>query len=287
MNNKVIETGLTVEPASQIELAFQEGNLDAVVNALSANPEAFNRFVKSTELALSESKDMASAVKDRNFIKRIFSSNTSDLAKVLLEQNDVLTRFFVLLQLLTLQTKGNSGILLKICDAIKTSSDVDGQEQGNLQKIAISFLEQNIEAIKAEEIRDKALMKLLKAAESSAAFENSIREAHSRVEKQYLDSSNKLQQAFDSYKKILDGDFESFKLKIEKDIDNQNSLIGTKATSEELKQSIDNLSHDIGKQISIQHDEVQAISLTGKKRDILLGAITLLALVLSIVGLFI
>ena len=291
MTKKVNDEGVIVSPPSSVEIALEKNDLEGAVQALAKDPESFKAFLKSTELALSESKDQAGVIRDRNFFKRLFTSNTSELAKILLEQNDVMTRFYVILQLLTLQTKGNAGYLKRICEAIKLSSDVEGQEQGNLQKIAINFLEQTIEAAKAEEVRDRALMKLLKAAEQTAVFEQSIREAHHKVEEQYLESSINLKQEFDGYKKTLDDDLAGFKKEITNAYENQQRLLEEKATPGQIKNSIDILATDINKMILEQSQafqgEVHYLKTSQRKQIFVVGVISFLALVAGIVSLFI
>ena len=230
---------VVVSPSSEIEEALEQGNITAAVEAIASNPEAIAQFVKSTESVLKEGKDKATIIRDRSFFKKLFSSSTSDLAKLLLEQNDVLTRFFVMLQLLTIQTKGNAKYLSEICSAIKGASEVDDAEGGNLQRIAVNFLEQNIEAAKAERVRDLALMKLLKSAGLNAVFEQDMRTAEAKAEASYEASARQLKNDYDAFVSTVNGK-----------INTQNIELQNKATPQDINNAISSLSESLNQRIN-------------------------------------
>lgn len=252
------EPSMVIIPKSKIEEALETGKIADAVEAITSNPEAFAQFVLSTEIALKEGKDKATIIRDRGFFKRLFSSPSSDLAKLLLEQNDVMTRFFVILQLLTLQSKGNAKYLSKICSAIKSASDAGDVENGNLQRIAVDFLEQNIEAAKAEKVRDLALMKLLKSAELNAVFESDMRSAEAKAEKSYELSSEKLQKEYNAFVSTINGKLNTYKTEldqkatpemIEASLNPLRNAIGGKVTQEDINTSINNLENTLNERI--------------------------------------
>ncbi len=230
---------VAVAPPSQIEEALEQGNITAAVEAIASNPDAIAHFVQSTELALVEGKDKAKVIRDRGFFKKLFSSSTSDLAKLLLEQNDVLTRFFVMLQLLIVQSKGNAKYLSEICSAIKNASEVGDAESGNLQRIAVNFLEQNIEAAKAERVRDLALMKLLKSAELNAVFEQDMRAAEAKAEARYEASTKQLKNDYDAFVSTVNGK-----------INTQNIELQKKATPQDISNAISSLAQTLNQSIN-------------------------------------
>lgn len=258
---------------SPVEKALAQNNITEAVELIGSDTEYFSAFIKSTETALSENKSRAEIIKDRKFFKRLFSSSSSELAQLLLEQNDVMVRFFVMLQLLTLQNKNNISVLTKLCSAIQTDVDTSGKEQGNLQKIAITFLEQNIESIKAEETRDKALIKLLKFAEQNAAFEKRMISAEENAEKRYQESLQKLNNDYAAFKNTIDGKINTIKNELEK-----------KASIEELnsnfKQIRDSLSETASKTDVVDlHNDLTAENHILKKRmrlSIIIGSIALI-----------
>lgn len=239
MTSTNIKTQVAVTLPSDIEKALEQGNIAAAIEAIASNPESMAQFVKSTELALLEGKDNAKIIRDRSFFKKLFSSSTSDLAKLLLEQNDVLTRFFVMLQLLVSQSKGNAKYLSDICSAIKNASDVGDAEGGNLQRIAVNFLEQNIEAAKAERVRDLALMKLLKSAELNAVFEQDMRDAEAKAEARYEKSAKQLKNDYNAFVSTINGK-----------INTQNIELQKKATQLDIDNAISSLSISLNKRIN-------------------------------------
>lgn len=247
---------VVITPKSEIANALERGDIDAALNAMSSDPEAIAQFVESTEIALKEGKEKAVVIRDRGFFKKLFSSPSSDLAKLLLEQNDVMTRFFVMLQLLTLQSEGNAKYLADICTAIKKASDTGDAEEGNLQRIAVTFLEQNIETKKAEKVRDLALMKLLKAAELNAVFESEMRGAEEKAEKKYLDSSNKLKREYESLQNTVKAELDSFRADLaqkaatdafEEFKKSIHTDMNSKATIESMNDGIGNLGNKLSK----------------------------------------
>ena len=290
MSNNTSDNGVIVATPTAVEVALEKDDLEGVVQALAQEPEAFKKFLDSTERALIESKSQAGVIKDRNFFKKLFSSNTADLAKIVLEQNDIMTRFYVILQLLSMQTKGNATYLVKICEAIKSSADVEDQEQGNLQKIAVNYLEQSIEAAKAEEVRDRALKKLLKSAERTALFEQEIREAHKKASKQYEESSESLKKEFDSYSESLKEELSSFEKEIKQAFEDQQKIIDEKATPGQIKNSVEALAKDTDKKIESQSQVLYETILGVKKRlktqGFVMGIISVLALIAGVLALF-
>lgn len=299
-----------VLPVNPVEQALAQNNISEAVDLIAMNPEAFKAFIKSTELALIENKAQAKIVEDRNFFKRLFSSSTSDLARILMDQNDVMVRFFVMLQLLTLQNRNNLSVITKLCSAIKTDVDTSGKEQGNLQKIAVTFLEQNIDTIKSEEIRDKALIKLLKFAEQNAAFEKRMLSAEENAEKRFEVSSQKLKDESVAFKKMMTEEKDSAKASFHKYSDNLQSAfdaytkaiqdeyntlkkkVDEKAPIQDLKNGLDSLSSSISEKAS-QMDVENLVKENKKLKDTLrlslcFGAIALIAslaiIVFSILG---
>ncbi len=139
------------------------GEYDLAVEKIAESPEAFDVLVSSIGKKLQEEKKSVEKIRDRNFFKRLFSSNIKDVASIVLSQNETMSHFFVMLQLTAMATKGNAKVLYRICDCLKRGTDAGELEDSSIRRMAISFMEDNIKALEEEKIRDEAIMKLLKA----------------------------------------------------------------------------------------------------------------------------
>lgn len=207
------EIQITLNHDSELAKYLADGDYDEAVKVLSLYPETFSSLIKITSESIKQSKSSAEAIRDRGWWKKMWSSNSTDLAKIIIDQNGTISNFFVILKLLILQTKGNVKLMTNLCSTIQNFNNVEGKEQDNLSKLAILFLEQNIESIKDEELRDKALKKLLIAAEMTDQFEFRMASEVSEIE-----DSNK------SFKEEINLQLFSFKEEIENklaDIDNK------------------------------------------------------------------
>ena len=148
---------------SEVLELIASGEYDLAVEKISDSPEAFNVLVSSIGKKLQEEKKSAERIRDRDFFKRLFSSNTKDFASIVLSQNETMSNFFVMLQLTAMATKGNAKVLYRICECLKRGTDAGELEDSSIRRMAITFMEDNIKALEEEKIRDEAIMKLLKA----------------------------------------------------------------------------------------------------------------------------
>lgn len=276
-NNEEIVTG-EITQASPVQVALSNGNFEEAVDLISSDPETFRAFITSTELAIKENKSKAVELNGKNWIRRAFTSSTSEFSRLFLEQNDVMGRFFVMLQLLTLQNKNSVSALSKLCTAIQAESETAGTEQGNLQRIAVTFLEQNIEAIKAEETRDRALIKLLKFAEQNAVFEQRITEAERRAEQKFAEATEQLAKDYDNRMTDYHNKMEDLDLKFI-ELNNQISAIDeyTKVVNESVLK--------LGAIMDVSRITIDKLYHDGKTITIILAIIGLISLALSFVAL--
>lgn len=170
-----------------------KGDLDAAVSCLETNgtPEMKN-FIKAIDSALQENKEDAQEVKDRGFWKRLFSSNTKDLGNVIFEQNTVLSALYVLLRVQSFSGESCSKMLAELYSYADKEANTSRVENNNIQKAIIATLEKNANEFHLNELRDKALMKLLKAAENSSCFESDIRIKLGEAQKAFEDSESRI-----------------------------------------------------------------------------------------------
>ena len=87
-------------------------------------------------------------------------------------QNDIMSNFFLLLQVMTFLCKGNSMLLFGLMDSLDKGMDMSNEEQKNLYTFAKSYLQEAIESAKSEELRETALKKLLIHSNELKEFQN-------------------------------------------------------------------------------------------------------------------
>lgn len=160
-----MENKVDITDKKQFVVLVEQGNYENAVKELSENPQAFNEWIKCIGNTIKEGKDKATDIKERGFFKKMFSSNTKDLAEVLLTQNSTLSNFYVLLLLVVHVCKGNAALLSKLCQSIKDDSTLASEESQGLMKLASNFLESNLHDMQNQQLREDAIMKLLKNAQ--------------------------------------------------------------------------------------------------------------------------
>jgi len=152
-----------IMPSEAYQLMLAGKQEDAVRVLLSDNDGSkMLSFVKKTEEALQAHKEHANEVKDRSFWKKLFSNNTKDLADVLCDQNIIMSSFFIMLRLQNISGEACSRMLSELYKYAENEANTTGTENKNIQQAIISTLERNQEEYLANQLRDKALMKLLK-----------------------------------------------------------------------------------------------------------------------------
>lgn len=273
-----------------------KGNIDGAVESLVENGKnEFENFVKSINSALEENREHSTDVKDRGFWKALFSSNTKDLGSILFEQNTLLSALFVLIRLQGLSGEACSKMLSDLYTYAGKEADTTGQEKNNIQNAIIATLEKNVQEFKLDEIRDKALMKLLKAAENSAKFEKDMRVIAGSAKKSYEDSEQKILKDTKDFKKAADEKIKGLKEWTEKNkatydkqiadlkVAYEEELSNVRKTYEakevELKTLVDN---------QIQEFTQDAIQREKRLRRLCLSAISISGVsILAVIGLII
>ena len=161
---------------TELELVPQQNNekddLQLLANEIIQNPNKLQEIIKATSKELKDARTNADEIANRGFFRRLVSSNTKDFAKLMVAQNDIMSNFFLLLQVMTFLCKGNSILLFGLIDSLNKGIDMSNEEQKNLYTFAKSYLQEAIESAKAEELRETALKKLLIHSNELKEFQN-------------------------------------------------------------------------------------------------------------------
>lgn len=179
--DRIIITDLN--PASY--QAMISGRFNDALEMLLRDPEELPRFLKVLDNAVSENKSHALEIKDRNFFKRMLASNTTDLANVAYEQNVVMSAFYLILLLQNTKTEASQKLLAQLYNYADNEAKTTGKEQNNIQRLILDVLNKNAYDHYLDEVRDKALMKLLRSAEYQHQFEDEMREEAKTARENY------------------------------------------------------------------------------------------------------
>ena len=152
-------------------------NLQLLANEIIQNPNKLQEIIQATSNELEAARTNADEIANRSWLKRLFSSNTKDFAKLMVAQNDIMSNFFLLLQVMTFLCKGNSILLFGLMDSLNKGMDMSNEEQKNLYTFAKSYLQEAIESAKSEELRETALKKLLIHSNELKEFQNKSTES--------------------------------------------------------------------------------------------------------------
>lgn len=220
-----------------------QGQYDEAIQVLLNDSQLteFNKFIQAINCDLHENKQHAEDIKDRNFFKRLISSNTKDIGEVLFEQNISLSAFYILLRLLSTSSQKDRKLLLNLYQYAEKEAKVVSNEQTSIQKGIIAILKKNEEDFKQNEIRDRALMKLLKEAQAIEDFKNGLSQLVSKIEQKHKEAERKLQEKYDKDIQSIKTDIKTQKDDINKKIDKTDldNYIKTKVyTKDEVDQKI-------------------------------------------------
>lgn len=136
-------------------------DINSIASEILKDPSKFSSFLAATATQLTDARDKAKELKERNAFKRFFSSSSKDIADIILSQHNILQNFFVLLQTITFVSGRNTALLLTLSDSLRKGIDLNDEEQKNLYAFADSYLRDAIESANNEHIREEALKKVL------------------------------------------------------------------------------------------------------------------------------
>lgn len=290
-------------------------DVQTLINEIMKNPESLKKFVEETNQKLEQNKKEVESIKNKNLISRLFTSSTKDIATALLDQNDTMMKFFQLLQIMTFVSKGNSAMLFGLMESLNRGEQMSSKENGNLFRMAKSFLQQAIDDSKAEELREMALKKLLKNAILLNEFQ---KETEAILSKFILDCEKQIEQCLNNTQKALEENFKQLDISISKEYElikkelntQLNSLVSKTASIQEetqnelnkidefmklTKSDLDNKLEvdflEISKTISCLQSDIVTLKRTTfldtTLYKVIVGTITFIAFILSLISLFI
>lgn len=141
-------------------------DFDKIIEQLTGERGEYyiHEFISILEKQIKSNLSSVDSIKNRNFIKRITSPNIKDIGNILVEQNNIQAMFYIMLQLQTLSGAQCATILKSLTNKVNRKTKQDGDSFNAISNTFIQILEKNNSEACKNEIRDNALMKLLKDA---------------------------------------------------------------------------------------------------------------------------
>ena len=273
---------------TELELVPQQNNekddLQLLANEIIQNPNKLQEIIKATSKELKDARTNADEIANRGFFRRLVSSNTKDFAKLMVAQNDIMSNFFLLLQVMTFLCKGNSILLFGLMDSLDKGLDMSNEEQKNLYTFAKSYLQEAIESAKSEELRETALKKLLIHSNELKVFQeksnDSIEELFSKT-KTIETNVVKLQEFQDETEQSIKNLKEENKT-LKDSFENELKIL-----RQHSDQSLEALSQQTKHWIDSKEKEIEAIICSIRKRTIVFSVVAIISLIIGIVALVI
>ena len=216
--NKTVVAVEEIEPEEIPISKLEKGDFEGLRKLLTGKDRIkyMESLLVGIDNIIKDSQKEASAIKERGIFKRFTNNNVNDIGSVLSKQNVVIACLFLLMQMQSYSIEACNDMLAALSRGIDETSN-DSTEQSLI--IAQTFrdvLEDYKKKLEKDGIRDKALMKLLKAAENSKDFEIGIRAEVAKIKSEYSADVEKLYNINKENQKNLSDTIQRIKKDLEK-----------------------------------------------------------------------
>lgn len=278
-------------------------NLQLLANEIIQNPNKLQEIIKVTSQELEAARTTADEIASRSFLKRLISSNTKDFAKLMVAQNEIMSKFFLLLQVMTFLCKGNSVLLFGLMDSLDKGLDMSNEEQKNLYTFAKSYLQEAIESAKSEELRETALKKLLIHSNELKEFQHNSTKSIEGLSEELKDFKtqtghdiNQLESQLNTWKDSFEKELDGLQNKTGQDINKLESRLNT--WKDDFEKELTGLQNKTNQDLktmdsqtkswkdSIEKDYAGKIA-SLKKRALILFIISIIAMLVGIIALIV
>jgi len=175
---------------------MKDGKIDEAVNKLvtASSADEIMLFCNAFKEEVASNKNRVFEIKDRGFFKSLVSNNAKDIGDVLYQQNILLAACFVLLRLNSSNGEVCARMYAELFSKARQSSSLANEESSEIEEAILATIERNAHEHHMNEVRDKAMMKLLKAASESHDFEARMTTALHEAAEEYKSASAKISQ---------------------------------------------------------------------------------------------
>ena len=149
-------------------------------------------LLESVEKTIESSRKEAASLKDRGLFGRLTSNNVNDIGNVLGKQNIVIACLYLLMQMQSFSIEACNDMLAALYREVDKTSEDTTEQSSIITQTFKDVLEDYRKRLEKDGIRDKALMKLLKAAENTKDFEAGIKDEVERAKSEYKSAIEKI-----------------------------------------------------------------------------------------------
>lgn len=209
LNPAVINGGaLVAEDINYEEIPLdmmQKGDFVGLKRILSGNDRVkyMGLLLESVEKTIESSRKEAASLKDRGLFGRLTSNNVNDIGNVLGKQNIVIACLYLLMQIQSFSIEACNDMLATLYKEVDKTSENSTEQSSIITQTFKDVLEDYRKRLEKDGIRDKALMKLLKAAENSKDFEASIKDELEKAKSEYKSAVEKIYDLSEKNQKQL------------------------------------------------------------------------------------
>lgn len=116
------------------------------------NPDKIGEMIATIGLAINKNKDKLEEIINRPFYKSLFCNRTNDLAKVVIDQNEIIQTYMQIIQQIIFLTGNNATLLLIIMNAIEKQENINTIKDNKYFSIAKEYIGEALKnAIKNKE----------------------------------------------------------------------------------------------------------------------------------------
>lgn len=193
INEKVV-LAEDVEPEEIPMKKLEAGDFKGLRELLTGKDRAkyMKLLIKSLNNTLEASRKEAIDLKERGFWGRLKSNNVNDIGAVLGKQSIVIACLYLLIQMQSFSIEACNDILAALYKEVDKISEESTDQSSVIAQTFQEVIEGYKKRLEKDGVRDKALMKLLKAAENSKDFESDIRGELENAKSEYSAAVKKL-----------------------------------------------------------------------------------------------
>lgn len=173
---------------------LEEGDFDGLKELLTGKDRAkyIESLLKGLNNTIAESKKEAVELRERGFFGRLKSNNVNDIGAVLSKQSVAIACLYLLMQMQSFSIGECKDMLVALHKEFDKISEESTDQSSVITQTFKGVIEGYKKRLEKEGVRDKALMKLLKAAENSKDFEADIRAELEKAKSEYSSTIDEL-----------------------------------------------------------------------------------------------
>ena len=203
--NKNVVLVEDVEPEEIPMKKLEAGDFKGLRELLTGKDRAkyMELLIESINNTIEKSRKEAIDLKERGLWGRLKSNNVNDIGAVLNKQSIVIACLYLLIQMQSFSIEACNDMLAALYKEVDKTSEDTTEQSSIITQTFKDVLEDYRRRLEKDGIRDRALMKLLKAAENTKDFEAGIKDEVERAKSEYKSAIEKIYELSEENQKQL------------------------------------------------------------------------------------